>query len=65
MSTFIDKMIHTNLAIVNTIWKHIKNSDHLFQNVFTESKTSQKHTSNLSKSKVFIKFFLITQGTIK
>ena len=58
ISTFIDKMIQTNLAFANTIWKYmiIKNLDYHFQNVFTESKTSQKHTSNLSDSKVFIKF---------
>ena len=49
-------MIQTNLAFANTIWKHviIKSLDYLFQNVFTESKASQKH-SNFS-SRVLIKF---------
>ena len=34
----------------------IKNLDYLFLNVFTESKVSQKHSSNLSKR---VKFLLV------
>ena len=59
-STFIDKMIQTNLAFANTIWKHmiIKNLDYLFQNVFTESKASQKHSSNFSnRAKLLLSFY--------
>ena len=57
ISTFIDTMTQNNLAFANTIRKHmiIKNLDYLFQNVFTESKASQKHFSNFS-NKVLIKF---------
>ena len=60
ISTFIDKMIQTNLAFANTIWKHIiiENFDYLFQNVFTESKTSQKHSSNFSnRAKSLLRFY--------
>ena len=56
VSTFIYTMIQTNLAFANAIWKHmiIRNLDYLLQNVFTESKASQKHYSNFSNR------FLIT-----
>ena len=45
--TFIYTAIQTNLAFANTIWKLmiIKNLDYLSQNIFTESKASQKHSS--------------------
>ena len=58
ISFFIDKMIQTNLKFANIIWKQmiIKNLDYLFLNVFTESKVSQKHSSNLSKR---VKFLLV------
>ena len=64
ISTFIYTMIQTNLAFANTIWKHmiIKNLDYLFQNVFTESKASQKHSSNFSDK---FSVFVIAQSTIK
>ena len=35
----------------------IKNLDYLFQNVFTESKVSQRHSSNLSKRAKFLLIF--------
>ena len=56
-STFIDKMIQTNLAFANTIWKHMimKNLDYVFQKVFTESKASQKYSSNSSNRAKFLK----------
>ena len=47
ISKFIATLIQTNyLAFANTICKHmiIKNLDYLFQNGFTESKASQKHS---------------------
>ena len=60
ISTFTYTMIQTNLAFANTIWKHmiIKNLDYLFQNVFTESKASQKHSSNFSnRAKLLLSFY--------
>ena len=60
ISIFIDKMIQTNLAFANTISKHmiVKNLDYLFQNVFTESKASQKHSSNFSnRAKLLLSFY--------
>ena len=58
ISFFIDKMIQNNLKFASIIWKQmiIKNLDYLFLNVFTESKVSQKHSSNLSKR---VKFLLV------
>ena len=49
-------MIQTNLAFANTISKHIiiKNLDYFFQNVFIESKASQKHSLHFS-NRVLIK----------
>ena len=63
ISTFIDKMIQTNLAFANAIWKHmiIKNLDCLCQNVFTESKASQKHSSNCSNRAKFLLSFCNTR----
>ena len=60
VSTFICTMIDTNLAYANTIWKHIiiKSLYYLFQNVFTESKAWQKHSSIDVKS-VFICYIYV------
>ena len=62
ISTFIYTMIQTNLAFASTIWKHVigKNLDYLFQNVFTESKASWKHSSNFW-NRVLIRFLYNTR----
>ena len=53
-------MIQTNLMWANPIGNYmiIKNLDYLFQNVFTESKASQKHSSNFSnRAKLLLSFY--------
>ena len=52
-------MIQTNLVFANTIRKHmiIKNLDYLFQNVFTDSKASQKHSLNFSNRVLILSFY--------
>ena len=60
ISILIYTMIQTNLVFADTIWKHmiIRNLDYLFQNVFTESKASQKHSSNFSnRAKLLLSFY--------
>ena len=49
ISTFIDKIIQTNLTFANTIWKHmfIRNLDYLFQNI------SQRVKYYKSTTKIF------------